>query len=131
MVTLSENNNSSECSTTTPQIGTDREHFGSNIVSSTQNEREFAGSNPANASGSTIAAGSAVAAAAAAAATAAAAGVHSGHWDLTNPEIGYELASSGKQNFIINMNKHVECEFFAIFPVKVTKTNLTTNCDHF
>ena len=38
MVTLSEN--SAECSSTTPQIS-DREHFGSNIVSSTNNEREF------------------------------------------------------------------------------------------
>ena len=41
MVTLSESNNS-ECSSTTPQIGTDREHFGSNIVSSTNSERDFA-----------------------------------------------------------------------------------------
>ena len=29
-----------------------------------------------------------------------------------------------------NDNKRVESEFFAIFPVEVTKTSFTTNCDH-
>ena len=92
MVTLSENNNNSEpCSSTTPQIGNDREHFGSNIVSSTNSEREF------TAAAAAASAGSAAAVAAAAAAAAAGQTQHQnphGLWDLTNPEIGYELAAS-------------------------------------
>ena len=93
MVTLSENNNNSEpCSSTTPQIGNDREHFGSNIVSSTNSEREFTAAAAAASAGS-----AAAAAAAAAAAVAAGQNQHQnphGLWDLTNPEIGYELAAS-------------------------------------
>ena len=27
-------------------------------------------------------------------------------------------------------NKRVESDFFAIFPVEVTKTSISTNCDH-
>ena len=83
MVTLSENTSSSasaECSSTTPQIN-DRDHFGSNIVSST-NERDFPSGPPPLPS----------------AAASAAVIPHQNHphglWDLTNPEIGYELAAS-------------------------------------
>ena len=96
MVTLSENNNS-ECSSTTPQIGTDREHFGSNIVSSTNSEREFTAASAAAASAGTAAAAAAAAAAAVAAGQTQPHQNPHGLWDLTNPEIGYELAaSSGK-----------------------------------
>ena len=69
-----------------------REHFGSNIVSSTNSEREFTAAAAAAAS-----AGSAAAVAAAAAAAAAGQTQHQnphGLWDLTNPEIGYELAAT-------------------------------------
>ena len=69
-----------------------REHFGSNIVSSTNSEREFTAAAAAAAS-----AGSAAAVAAAAAAAAAGQSQHQnphGLWDLTNPEIGYELAAT-------------------------------------
>lgn len=83
MVTLSENTSSSasaECSSTTPQIN-DRDHFGSNIVSST-NERDFPSGPPPPPS----------------AAASAAVIPHQNHphglWDLTNPEIGYEIAAS-------------------------------------
>ena len=77
-----------------------REHFGSNIVSSTNSEREFTAAAAAAAS-----AGSAAAVAAAAAAAAAGQTQHQnphGLWDLTNPEIGYELAAtSGNYPFSI------------------------------
>ena len=83
MVTLSENSNSAnECSSTTPQIN-DREHFGSNIVSSS-NERDFPTSQPTTA--------------------ASAVNPHQNHhglWDL-NPELGYEIAaSSGNPQHLI------------------------------
>ena len=94
MVTLSENNNNSEpCSSTTPQIGNDREHFGSNIVSSTNSEREFTAAAAAAASAGSAAAVAAAAAAAAAAGQTQHQNPH-GLWDLTNPEIGYELAAT-------------------------------------
>ena len=90
MVTLSENS-TSECSSTTIES---RDHFGSNIVSSTNsNDREF--SSPANpaAGGSAPASGTP---AAPIAAPAAPGQNPPGLWDLTNPELGYEIASSGK-----------------------------------
>jgi hypothetical protein len=77
MVTLSDN--ATECSSTTPHLGNEtREQFGSNIVSSTNDQsREFS------------------AASAAAAAAAAVHGNPHGIWDLANSEIaGYELAAS-------------------------------------
>ena len=85
MVTLSENSNSAnECSSTTPQIN-DREHFGSNIVSSS-NERDFPTSQPTTAAASAV-------------------NPHQNHhglWDLTNPELGYEIAaSSGNPQHLI------------------------------
>ena len=81
MVTLSENS-TAECSSTTPQIN-DREHFGSNIVSSTNTEREFP-TQPSAAS--------------------AAINPHQNHphglWDLANPELGYEIAASSGKIFV-------------------------------
>ena len=86
MVTLSEN--SAECSSTTPQIN-DREHFGSNIVSSTNTEREFP--------------------AAPTAAASAAVNPHQNHphglWDLANPELGYEIAASSGKKRIFTQNQ--------------------------
>ena len=70
-----------------------REHFGSNIVSSTNSEREFTAAAAAAASAGSAAAVAAAAAAAAAAGQSQHQNPH-GLWDLTNPEIGYELAAS-------------------------------------
>lgn len=93
MVTLSESNNT-ECSTTTPHLGSEREHF----VSSTNNNlRQFSSPNLT----------ASAASAAAVVSSAASANLHQnphhgphahpGLWDLTNSELGYELAaSSGK-----------------------------------
>ena len=93
MVTLSENS-TSECSSTTIES---RDHFGSNIVSSTNNnDREF---NSASSSANNAAGGATSASGTPAAPipTPAAPGQNPpGLWDLTNPELGYEIASSGK-----------------------------------
>ena len=94
MVTLSENS-TSECSSTTIES---RDHFGSNIVSSTNNnDREF---NSASSSANTAAGGSTPASGTPAApipTPAAAPGQNPpGLWDLTNSELGYEIASSGR-----------------------------------
>ena len=69
MVTLSENNQTAECSSTTPHIGNEREHF---VSSSNEIHNSSAGSAAPSSTGQNP----------------------HGIWDLANPEIGYELAAS-------------------------------------
>ena len=45
-------------------------------------------------------------------------------------EINEYFSLKTNPKLIFHWYKHVESEFFAIFPVEVTKTSFKTNCDH-